>query len=501
MQRHESNRLGLSCLRDEGDPVVESDDSGLLGSAGPIIGNRPHIGGRHLWFGCQEQATGTELTQGEANRVDLADRTHIDDDEIIGGMQRRRIGDRGFVHRRVGGFPGIIGRANRFEIADLHMDPILCVISTDETGEDDAELPPGLDQVMVGRGLGSVPEIEQPGAHMTDSSADLTTALRFDTSDDVAHASPQPDRHRSKFHMFELRTDGRGDLRLISRLLRILGQQCGESLLHSQIHASPDVQPDFNDSASWDGVKYPRRAGRLGGDPMDEDVEILDNVTRCPGCNSRQAHEILKQKTLKADKGVDYLLRCERCGKVHTVIFRSPRPVTARFTLSDGPDSVSYEIEVDGDEIFTVGDEFEAEDRLWSITRLEIRGNQKKPTRLAADEVHMVWATRIDLARIKRTFSDAEVSFSDMIEVSPNKVFSCGTIVKHRGQTWRIRALHSGESRTLTGKMIARDIRRIFLHLPPTNEELNTKSKIERGKWKGQEFPGREDYQRNWQQN
>jgi hypothetical protein len=49
--------------------------------------------------------------------------------------------------------------------------------------------------------------------------------------------------------------------------------------------------------------------------------------------------------------------------------------------------------------------------------------------------------------------------------------------------------------------MIARDIRRIFLHLPPTNEELNTKNKIERGKWKGQEFPGREDHQRNWQQN
>ena len=232
---------------------------------------------------------------------------------------------------------------------------------------------------------------------------------------------------------------------------------------------------------------------------MDEGDEMLDNVTRCPGCNTRQAHEILKEKTLKNDVGIDYLLRCEGCSNVHTVIFRSAKPISVRFTLSDGPDSMPFEMEVDDDEAFTLDDEFEALDRVWRITRLEVEGDAK-PRHLAAKDVLRVWACRIDMAQIKRTFSDGEISFSDSIEVDPEKVFSCGTIVKHRGQTWRIRALHSGTARTLRGKMIARNIKRIFLHRPPTPEEISERKKIDRGNWKGQEFPGREEHQQKWRE-
>jgi uncharacterized Zn finger protein len=230
---------------------------------------------------------------------------------------------------------------------------------------------------------------------------------------------------------------------------------------------------------------------------VDDEVEELDNVTRCPGCNTRQAHEILKEKTLKNDAGIDYLLRCEGCSNVHTVIFRNAKPITIRFTLSDGPDSFPYEQDVDDDEIFALNDEFDALDRLWVITRLETEGDAK-PRTLEASQVKRVWASRVDLARIKRTFSDAEISFSDTIEVDPEKVFSCGTIIKHRGDTWRIRALHSGTARTLTGKMVARNIKRIFLHRPPSREEIAEKRKIDRGKWKGQNFPGREEHQEKW---
>ena len=230
---------------------------------------------------------------------------------------------------------------------------------------------------------------------------------------------------------------------------------------------------------------------------MDADDEELDNVTRCPGCNTRQGHEILKEKLLKNGQGVDYLLRCEGCGHVHKVIFRDAKPVTVRFTLSDGPDSMPFEMEVDDDETFALNDEFEALDGIWIITKLEVGNDEKRRTADARD-VKRVWASRIDLARIKRTISDGDISFSDTIEVQPDKVFSCGTIVKHRGQTWRIRALHSGTGRTLSGKMIAKNIRRIFLHRPPSPEEIAEKRIIERGNWKGQNFPGREEHQQKW---
>ena len=47
---------------------------------------------------------------------------------------------------------------------------------------------------------------------------------------------------------------------------------------------------------------------------MDDVDEELNNVTRCPGCNTRHGHEILKEKELKNGNGIDYLLRCEGCG-------------------------------------------------------------------------------------------------------------------------------------------------------------------------------------------
>ena len=235
----------------------------------------------------------------------------------------------------------------------------------------------------------------------------------------------------------------------------------------------------------------------MADDEFDEELPDLDNVTRCPGCNTRQAHEILKEKALKSDVGIDYLLRCEGCGNVHTVIFRAPKAIQVKFTLSDGPTSNPFEMEIDEDEVFTIGDEFEAEGKLWRITRLEIE-SEENPTRVEAKSVKMVWGMRVDLARIKRTFSDGGVSFSDVIEVDPDRVFTCGTVVHFRGQIWKIRALHSGTGRILTGKMTARDIRRVFLHRPPTSEELEAKRKRERGNWKGQDFPGREEHQRKW---
>ncbi|MDP6907203.1 MAG: HVO_0476 family zinc finger protein [Candidatus Thalassarchaeaceae archaeon] len=235
----------------------------------------------------------------------------------------------------------------------------------------------------------------------------------------------------------------------------------------------------------------------MADDEIADDIEEIENVTRCPGCNTRQAHDILKEKELKDGTGVDYLLRCSGCGNVHTMVFRSPKAIIVKFTLSDGPSSKHYQMEIDEDEVFTIGDEFDAENMLWRITRLEIDGDDR-PTETEAKEVKMVWAMRIDLARIKRTFSDGGKSFADVIEVDPDRVFTCGTVVKHRGTVWKIRALHSGVGRILNGKMTARDIRRIFLHRPPTPEEIEDKKIRDRGNWKGQEFPGREEHQRKW---
>jgi len=225
----------------------------------------------------------------------------------------------------------------------------------------------------------------------------------------------------------------------------------------------------------------------------EEDVEIIENVTRCPGCNSKQSHEVLREKEVGSD-GIDYLIRCGGCGKVHTLRFRNPKPIMVPLTLSDGANSQKTEFEVDADEVFTIGDKFEFDEILLRITRLECGGDAKSQV-ADANEVKMVWAIRCDKARIKMTFTEGEDSTSTTIEVDPERIFQCGAMYKHEGVRWRIRALHSGMSRILSGKMEASKIRRIFLHKPPTEDELYERKIRARGKWKGQDFPGREQHQ------
>ena len=63
--------------------------------------------------------------------------------------------------------------------------------------------------------------------------------------------------------------------------------------------------------------------------------------------------------------------------------------------------------------------------------------------------------------------TEGESSKSSMIECDPEDVYVCGSIIDFEGKKWRIRAIHTGRGRTLTGRREAAQIRRIFLHPPP----------------------------------
>ena len=53
------------------------------------------------------------------------------------------------------------------------------------------------------------------------------------------------------------------------------------------------------------------------------------------------------------------------------------------------------------------------------------------------------------------------------------------------GETWRIRAIHTGQVRTLRGTVEAPDIKRMYLHEPPNPEHFEPKTPRERRQaWK-----------------
>ena len=197
-----------------------------------------------------------------------------------------------------------------------------------------------------------------------------------------------------------------------------------------------------------------------------EDTDIEEEVfdaTVCPECTKMTEHEILK-RNIRGD-GEDLLVRCMICSNVHNLQLRPPKSVFIKTTLSDRMDSIMQLIESDVDEEINTDDYFQHEEQTYRITRIEDKTSRESSS-LNANEISAMWAVRVDRTIVPITMTEGEISVPSSIECDPDRIFSCGSIMKMNGRRWRIRALHTGKGRTLNGKRIASEIRRIYLHVP-----------------------------------
>ena len=208
-----------------------------------------------------------------------------------------------------------------------------------------------------------------------------------------------------------------------------------------------------------------------------DDEEFIENVVLCPGCGEKRGHTVLRERP--RGNGVDFLLKCTACNKVHTVEFRTPPVRTIAFMLTDGPESKVVHIDLDADEVLTEGDVFEHDEAEWRVSRIEDLGGKPRYKR-GVDRIARVTALRSDLVRVKLTLTRDDDSVPDVIIVPGEKLFSTGTIMVHEGERWRIRAIHSGTGRTLNGTMKASEIKRMYLHEPPSEEEYQPRTEQER---------------------
>tara|TARA_B110000881_G_C18552163_1_gene504707 strand:- start:181 stop:780 length:600 start_codon:yes stop_codon:yes gene_type:complete len=193
------------------------------------------------------------------------------------------------------------------------------------------------------------------------------------------------------------------------------------------------------------------------------DEDDVSDVANCPQCLEMTEHDIMKRS--KKGKGEDILARCLECNDVHLIELRPPKPLYLNTTFSEGRISKSDRVEVDRDEIISVGDIFFHDGADWEITRIDDKIS-KPAKKMIASEIYAMWAIRTDKKVIKITMTEDDISIASTIECSPDKIFSCGTIMEIEGRRWRIRAIHTGKGRTLRGKREASEIKRIYLHSP-----------------------------------
>ena len=197
-----------------------------------------------------------------------------------------------------------------------------------------------------------------------------------------------------------------------------------------------------------------------------EDTDIEEEVfdaTVCPECTKMTEHEILK-RNIRGD-GEDLLVRCMICSNVHNLQLRPPKSVFIKTTLSDRMDSIMQLIESDVDEEINTDDYFQHEEQTYRITRIEDKTSRESSS-LNANEISAMWAVSVDRTIVPITMTEGEISVPSSIECDPDRIFSCGAIMKMNGRWWRISALHTGKGRTLNGKRFASEIRRIYLHVP-----------------------------------
>jgi len=215
---------------------------------------------------------------------------------------------------------------------------------------------------------------------------------------------------------------------------------------------------------------------------FENDEDIVQNVADCPSCNEPCGHQILKEKIVKS--GVNYLLKCEECDHVHNYQVREPKPVNVTFLLSEGANTVTVKIVVDDDEVLNVGDIFEYSDASWQINRIENKENNPVSS-LIATKVSRANAVRSDVVMVRLTLTMGEYSESDSIFVDRDTMFQAGSIYDYDGTKWKIRAIHTGAGRTLSGRVVAHEIKRMYLHEPPKQEDFTPRTPRERRQaWK-----------------
>jgi uncharacterized Zn finger protein len=214
----------------------------------------------------------------------------------------------------------------------------------------------------------------------------------------------------------------------------------------------------------------------------DEESQAGENIIECSGCGLLADHEVLRER--KRGNGADFLLKCCECGCVHTVQFRPPKIINIPIMLTEGAKSKIEKIAMEEDEFLSLEVIFAHDEKHWRLTRLENRKG-KSVKRIVASDLSRATALRADRLQIKITMTEGEDSNADTIEVEAEKIFSAGSIIRHDGRKWRIRAIHTGTERTLTGKVPALEVKRLYLHEPPTFEEIEPRTGRERRQaWK-----------------
>lgn len=221
---------------------------------------------------------------------------------------------------------------------------------------------------------------------------------------------------------------------------------------------------------------------------QDDDVGIVE--LDCPSCMEVTDHVVLRAAA------ANWTLRCEGCGKIRTVPApKQPRMHLVPVILSEGATSRNAQVAVELEGNVSVDDEFTLEGRRIRVTAVESKEGMR-PKRLAARDVHVVYAVLFDTVNLHYTVNQGEVTRSFQESVSPEEEIHVGTVREVQGVRLALKTLKSDQNRTLhRGFLLAKNVSRVFADLAPSKakpgEKVRTRNRGA-GPW-GSKGPSNKD--------
>ncbi len=210
--------------------------------------------------------------------------------------------------------------------------------------------------------------------------------------------------------------------------------------------------------------------------PDENDLEGKIIRAPCQGCSPDEEvpQEIIKATVHKKgpdEKGIvkyfaNILARCESCGTVNPVqiVFYGPKKI--KVTISRYEESECKEINVDPNDVFSVGDVIEVNGEKVEITNISTYEKDKVKSAKAKD-IQCIWGVSLDIpARIGVSINlPSGYTISEKIEVDRDKEFTVGEIYELDGILFKVHAIKPKGKPTVKreGESVkAKEIKRIY---------------------------------------
>ena len=185
-------------------------------------------------------------------------------------------------------------------------------------------------------------------------------------------------------------------------------------------------------------------------------------VANCDNCGEVM-HRVLKGKISgKQETVFEGVVKCQRCGRVHAIILREPKPLKLHIILSWLEKSERKEIEVEPGAVITVGELMEFEGSRIEITAIE-SGGRRVPESPAKD-ITTLWAKKMDKVRIKVTMTRGDRSWSREIIAELEKEFRVGDELQIGTERTTIEKIKVQQRTMYRGSALAVDVKRIYSH-------------------------------------